>query len=289
MSNYYKSYTEFCNKNMNIQLQTIKDNIHHYPITEDLLGFHYWLDDKVGPIYNEMTGYDVQHISEAFIHITFSHNILSFYMIFLALERNLVHQAKTHMRTILESIPKMCYLAFYPSDINDIIIKDRISGIRNLEEKKNELEKFKTETRLPVFKNFNSDEVLEKIKGKYFFKWYLDQVYADQTKKSMNVLYRDLSNSVHSSFIRPQIKYDKQITEQGLVDVELLLFYNLVAEIEGHKGMIKAKLFPLKESMEFMEKMRAVLVKDGKLPSLFPDHPDIISKVMIHPPGSPWE
>ena len=63
----------------------------------------------------------------------------------------------------------------------------------------------------------------------------------------------------------------------------------MIAEIEGHKGMIKANLFPFKESREFMEKMRAILVKDGKLPSLFPDHPDIIEKVMIHPPGSPWE
>ncbi|MCH7649377.1 MAG: hypothetical protein IIA83_12340, partial [Thaumarchaeota archaeon] len=151
MSNYYRSYTEFCNKNMNIQLQTIKDNIHHYPIIEDLLGFHYWLDSKIGPIYNETTDYDVQHISEAFIHITFSHNLLSFYTIFLTLERNLLHQVSTHMRTVIESIPKMCYLSFYPSDINDIIIKDRISGIRDLEEKKKELEKFKSETRLTVF------------------------------------------------------------------------------------------------------------------------------------------
>jgi len=287
MSDYYKSYDEFCNKNMNIQLQTIKDQIYHYPIIEDLLGFYYWLDEKVGPIYNDTQSYDIEHISEAFTHISFSHNILSFYTIFLTLERNLLHQTKTHMRTILESIPKMNYLAFYPDNINDIIIRDRISGIRNTEDKKNELEKFKTETQISIFKNFNSDEVLERIKGKYYFNWYLDQIYADHTKKPMNILYHDLSNSIHSSLLRPQIKYDKELTDKVLRDVELLLFYNLLAEVEGHKRMISANLFPIKESTEFLEKMRAILVTDGKLPSLFPDHPDILSRVMIHPPGSP--
>ena len=289
MVDYYKSYTEFCNKNMNIQLQFIKDQIHHYPIIEDLFGFHYWLDNKLGPIYNETKDYAEKHISEAFTHITFSHNLLSFYTILLTLERNLLHQTKTHLRIILESIPKMNYLAFYPEEINDIIIKDRISGIRDLEEKKSELEKFKIETNVPHFQNFDSDELLQRIKGKYIFNWFLDNVYSDETKKSMKISYKDLSNSTHSSLIRQQFAYDKQFTEKILKDVELFLFYNLLAEIEGHKEMIRSKLFPIKESLEFMEKMRAVLVTDGKLPSLFPDHPDIISKVMIHPPGSPWE
>ncbi|CAD6368619.1 hypothetical protein NMT12_120107 [metagenome] len=289
MSNYYKSYTEFCNKNMNIQFQTIKDNIHHYPIVEDLLGFHYWLDEKVAPIYNKTEDYDKQHMSEAFIHISFSHNILSFYTIFLTLEKSLIHQLNSHMRTVLESIPKMCYLSFYPDDVNDIIIKDRISGINDDEKKRNELDKFKTESSFPAFQNFNSDEAINRIKGKYYFKWFLDKVYNEETKKAFSTLYHHLSNSTHSSFMRHQIQYDKELTNKIFEDVELLLFYNLVAEIEGHKRMINSKLFPIKESMVFMEKMRALLVKDGKLASLFPDHPDILSKVMIHPPGYPWE
>ena len=120
MFDYFKSYNEFCNKNMNIQLQTIKDQIYHYPIIEDLLGFHYWLDKKLGPIYNDTKSYDIEHISEAFTHISFSHNILSFYTTLLTLERNLLHQTKN-------GEPRM--LTFPPNAIQELMKFRETSGL----------------------------------------------------------------------------------------------------------------------------------------------------------------
>ena len=53
--------------------------------------------------------------------------------------------------------------------------------------------------------------------------------------------------------------------------------------------MITEGKIPVNEILTFTEKIRGILVKDGKMSSLFPDHPDIVDQVVIHPPGSPWE
>ena len=71
--------------------------------------------------------------------------------------------------------------------------------------------------------------------------------------------------------------------------IELLSFFNILAELNGHKAMMDKKMFPYAETFDFAEKMRTKLVKDGKMGSLFPDHPDVVKKVLIHPPGFPWK
>lgn len=289
MSSYYKAYDDFCTITMNAQLRTINDQIHHYPIIEDLLGFNYWLYNKTGTTYNELSGYGTQHLSELFTTVTFSQNFLSLYTIFLTIERNLFHTARASMRTVLESLPKIFYLAFYPNEANYVFLHDIIHGIRTENEKIKKLEEFKSDTQLDIFKQFNSNELIEQIKGKYYFKWFVERVYNEQTKQAVNNIHSNLSGSTHPSFTKPQIQYDEKRINKMLRDTELLLFYNIVAEIEGHSNMIESNLFPLQESVTFMEKMRSVLVQEGRLASLFPDHPDIASRVRFHPPGSPWE
>jgi len=83
------------------------------------------------------------------------------------------------------------------------------------------------------------------------------------------------------------LKSEKALTIFELI--ELLSFFNILGEINGHKIMIKDKKISAVEIMSFAEQMRTELVKDGKMYSLFPDHPDITKKVVIHPPGPPWD
>lgn len=289
MSSYYRAYDEFCTKTMNAQSQTIADQINHYKIIEDLLGFHYWLYNKISPIYNQVPDYGIRHKSELFTDGAFSQNFLSLYTIFLTIERNLLHTARANMRTVLESIPKIFYLSFYPNEADSIFIHDILHGIRDENEKIRKLEKFKSDTKLDSFKRLNSNEIIEQIKGKYYFKWFVKEVYNEQTGQAVNNIYSSMSESTHPSFTQSQIQYDKERIDKMLRDTELLLFYNLVAEIEGHSNMIETNLFPFQESWTFMEKMRSMLVQEGRLVSLFPDHRDIVSRVRVHPPGSPWE
>lgn len=289
MSHYYKSYNEFCHIVMDMQIHTIKNHIEHYPIIEDLLGFHCWLFNEMSSIYNQPTDYDANHLHEVFTDATFSHNLLSLFTTFLTIERNLFHQARANMRTVLESIPKIFYLSFYPNEIDYMIIHDLISGIRNDKEKIEKIKEFKSHTNFPPFKNINPDEIIEKCKNRYNFKCLVKKIYTTKNVQVINNLYSSMSTSTHSSFIKSYRPYDKKSHDKTLRDLELLLFYNLIATISGHKDMIEAGLFPFNESKAFMEKMRSILTQDGRLPFLFPDHPDIASRVNIHPPGPPWE
>ena len=283
---YYKSYRKFFTVTSNVQSQTIKDNIADYPILENLFGFHYWLQDEVACIHNS-PGYNNVLDSSTFVHATFTHNFFTSYSIFLALERNLLHTSISLKRTILESIVKMNYLAFFPADIDDVLFHEVIHGIRDEKEKKLELEAFKRKT-APQFKNLDIDQTLQRIKSKYSFKWFLEQIYDDQTIKSMKNAYRQWSGSTHASLLRFQSNYNKQITASEIHYLQIFLFYNILAEVEGHQNMIPNQ-FPYVQTKEFIDKMTTILNKKGGLPLLFPDNPTIASKVIIHPPGKPWE
>lgn len=289
MSYYYKQYNELCHITMDMQLHTIKNHIVHYPIIEDLLGFHCYLYNNITSVYNQSTDYDAQHLHEVFTGVTFSHNLLSLFTTLLTVERNLFHQARTNMRIVLESIPKIFYLSFYPDELDCMIIHDLIAGIRTEKEKIEKIEEFKANTNFSPFKNINSDEIIDKCKGKYNFKWIVKNIYTQKNTQTLNNLHSSMSTSTHSSFIKSQMPYDRKSTDKMFQDLALLLFYNLIAVMAGHKDMIEAGLFPFSKSKVFVEKMRSMLVQDGRLPFLFPDHPEIVSKVNIHPPGSPWE
>ena len=209
---------------MNAQLQTIKDQINHYQLIEELLGFHYWLYNKISPIYNKFPDYGIPHKSELFTDITFSQNFLSLYTAFLTIERNLLHTARTNMRTVLESIPKIFYLSLYPNEADYIFIHDIIHGIRDESEKIKKLEKFKSDTKLDIIKQFNPNEIIEQIHDKYYFKWFVRKVYNKETRQAVNNIYSSMSESAHPSFTKSQIQYDKKRIDKMLQDAELLLF-----------------------------------------------------------------
>jgi len=289
MTDYHESYGDFCTKIANIQSQTIKDQVAHYTIITDLLGFTYWLQKETATIHNQHADYGMKHIHEICIDVAFSHNFLSLYMAFLAIERNLLHQARAEMRTVFESIPKIFYLSLHPNELDCMLIRDEINGIRDEAAKRKKIEDFKSGVGIPAFKSMDTDGILRRCKGKYNFDWILKNVYDERTTKIAKGFYSSLSDSVHARFTKSMPSYNKEAIHKTLRDVEFLLFYNIVAEIEGHGDMIGSGLFPFDESRAFVDKTLAVLKTDEGFPSLFPDHQSIATRVRVHPDCPPWK
>jgi len=287
--NYFSEYTKFWNRSLNIQMQIIKDQIHHYEIIDEMLGFQYWLNETVATIYNEDEEYSKNHIADLFIHQLFSHNIESLTASLLTGERNLLHQTVSNLRTVYESIPKMYYISFFPDDIKYVILSDHIEGSVNTKAK----EYLKSKGALMIFKpnEINEPEKLfKKVVHKYYFKWFVRQMYSEEQIDQMKKTYGRLSISSHSSTIRRQLieeNFKKNIGDT-FEFIELLSFFNIVAAVNGLKTMIQDRKISGIEIMSFAEKMRTKLVKEGKMGSLFPDKPGIVEKVLIHPPGHPW-
>lgn len=289
MNNYHKEYCKFHDTCMNIEMKSIEDHIHHYEIIEEMIGFQYWLNEKVATIYNSDMEYSKNHIADAMIHHLFSHNLMSLYASFLSSQQNLLHQTIPNLRTVYESIPKMYYISFFPSEIKNIILKDHIEG----NDDKKAIKYLKSKNALTIFESNeinNPTKLIEPVKRKYHFKWFTRKIYSKVQINQMTSTYGLLSTSSHSSTVRrQQVKgYSKKDTGDTFEFIELLSFFNILTELNGHKTMIKEEKIPGIEIMNFAEKMRAKLIKDGKMGSLFPDRPDIVKKVMIHPPGPPW-
>jgi len=290
MNDYHKEYCKFHNMCMNIEMKSIEDHIHHYEIIEEMIGFQYWLHEKVATIYNSDMEYSKNHIADVFIHQLFYHNMMSLYASFLTSQQSLLHQTIPNLRTVYESIPKMYYISFFPSEIKYIILRDHIEGNDNTKAVKY----LKSENALTIFKPNeinNTEELIEQVKPKYFFKWFTRKIYSEIQIRQLKSTYGLLSTSSHSSTIRRQLVkgYSKEDIGDTFEFIELLSFFNIVAELNGHTAMIEEKKISGIEISTFAEKMRAELIKDGKMGSLFPDHPDIVKKVMIHPPGHPWD
>ena len=180
----------------------------------------------------------------------------------------------------------MNYLAFFPENTWMILLCDRLSGTRDNTDKK---QIFAELQRLPQFENKNLDDMYKKTEKKYYFKWFVGKIYNEPTARSMHVLYRHTSHSSHPSLIRPHNNYEPQITASEILDLKLLLFYNILAEVEGHRHMIEQKKFPINETKTFIDEILPQIHTNGMMTSFFPDHPNIVSKVLIHPPNKPWE
>ena len=276
MSDYYKSYCNFINICSNVQRRTIEDNINDYPVIENLLGFHYWLQDQVGKIYNDMDD-PARFASSGFVHVMFSHNFLSFYAIFLALEKSLLHQARALTRNVIESIPKMNYMGFFPEEAPYILFRDYMQE-RNKGKIEKEFDAFKSQIS-PDFQTIDRNKALKSIQ-RYSFRWFSERVYKQSTFDSMYETYRQLSTDVHPSSRRLQNNYEKEQTTLEITALKFLLFYNILAEVEGHGAMIRNNLFPYRDTCKFLEKMEGMLSRDGQMQLWIPDNPNILSKVI---------
>ena len=281
---YYQSWFNFEKTVSKIQQQIIDDNKNDHSIVHNLLGYHYWLQHKVADVYND-GDISEPYKKSSFVHAMFTHNFLACYSILIELERNLIHSARASKRNVLESIVKMNYLAFFPKDVWFVLFGDHMSGVRG-EQLQNI--KFNELQHISYFQNAKLDVLLQKTYRKYHFKWFVNRIYDKPTADAMFGVHREMSHSAHPSLLRPQQDFNPQIISYEIYDLAILLFYNILAEVEGHKHMISENEFPSDVTRKFIDEMLELLNRNKTFPSLFPDHSSIASKVLIHPPGHPW-
>ena len=286
MPEYFKYHTKWHQIKLNMQLRAIRDHIQHYEDLENFFGFHYWLQDNVATSLNNVKD-PIEFASEAFIHTTFQQNFFIASDVLSALEKDHINSARMMLRVILESIPKMYYMSFFPSEAAQIMCADYVSGTRGNERK----EKIKYFAEV-VWKGppyYDVDNMTEAITNKYNFKWYLKKIYTENTGKPMIQTHSHLNTSAHPSLVRSLPEYDKKNTSNEINSLKLLLYYNIAAETEGQKHITANDAFTRNECIRFLNKMAERISQNGNMGLRFPDNPDIIPKFVCHPPGSPWE
>lgn len=271
------AYAQFCDLMNNTQLDTIRDHIHHYSI-ESLLGFSYWLHRRVGQTYNDLE-YSKSHRLGYFAHTTFTNNMVLCYSSFLALERGLYGPCAANMRPVLESIPKMFYLSYHPDKLLHVLSKDLISGIRDHDEKKRTLEEFRSQH--PTYDDFDVDKMIEEVKKKYTFKYFLKAMYFEETASKIEKLYRYLNSNVHPSLLNNTYNYNKESTDMAFVHVKMMLFYNIAIEVDCHMQIKAGVDFPFKKSHEFLNRTGVDLSSKPHM-YLLPDNPDLADAANDH-------
>lgn len=285
-------HKEFCNLHdlyLNNELRSIRTHLTHYEIIEETLGFQNWLNSEVANVYNDDLDYAERNFSEASVHGLFTLNLLSLYTSFLTLPRNLINQTITNIRTVYESFPKMYYVSFYPEQCGKVLLREHIEGKKG--QSREILQSSKVTKICELYNIAYSEELLDELNKKYNYAWFRKQIYSEEQIKQQRKTYGLLSTSSHGSMIRVQQMRDYSEEEIGdLFELIILLsFFNINCELNAHSQMIKDHKFPVKEVMAFSEKLRSKLSRDGNMYSLFPDKPEIAKKILLHPPGSPWE
>ena len=286
MSDYFDSYTEWHKVISGIKQRVIKDHIQHYEDLKNLFGFHYWLQDNVATLLDSVKD-PIKFASEAFIHTTFQQNFLTASDVQSALEKDHISSARMMLRVILESIPKMYYVCFFPNEAAQIMCADYVSGCRKLAREKKV--KYFVGSVWKGHPRIDANKMLGDINDKYYFQWYLKKIYVAKTREAMIELHSELNTSAHPSLVRPLPEYNKENTANEINRLKLLLYYNIAAEIEGQKHITANDAFTRNKSIVFADKMARQISQNGNIDSLFPDHPDIIPKFDCHPSGPPWE
>ena len=168
----------------------------------------------------------------------------------------------------METVVKMEYLASYPDERDNMIYADAVRSTKNKEKEK---------TIADVHKYISEDEcneqvILKQINKKYHFKWYLKKLYGDPnhdagfykhfsqlTHSSMDKMHQQLAwmhSHKSSNLLCSDISnYDYEILDIVPQHLEVLLFRNIVAELNGNKNMAAEGKFPYVELISFLDEL----------------------------------
>ena len=266
MPNYSEQFKKFSKSVLDIKPLIIKNHSCHYPALEMLLGFHYWLHNQIDPVYRKQK--KEWYSTPRLIHVLFMNNFSTAYSIFQAFESNSLMSTGPLLRSMLETVVKMEYLASYPDERDNMIYADAVTSMKNKEKEKAivDVHKYISENEC------NKQVILKQINGGYYFRWYLKKLYGDPNQDAG--LYKYFSQLTHSSMdkMHQQLawmhshkssnllcsdisNYDYEILDIIPRHLEVLLFRNIVAELNGNKNMTAEGKFPCVELISFLDEL----------------------------------
>ena len=268
----------------------IRNHISHYEILEELLGFQYFIHNKLADFYQKHSDKDElikNHFAALSGALLFGYNIQFLQTAFESLEASFIHPTASNLRSVFEGIPKMYYLSLYPERTFPIMIHEIVKeseykdAIKKLKEEK--YQKFLKDKKLP-FTNKNN---FDKFKKKYKPSWIRRQLYdgaiisdfsTDEFShvEVLQKFYDKLSDSSHANLMRNEtaVDYEPADVELFFGLLKSMSYFNIHAflevstEIVGELGMLKPSVDFLNRIAEKQKTMLNIAYFIPTIPSL---------------------
>lgn len=256
-----ESYENFMNILTDAHVVSCNDNRDHCKDINKLIGFSISLQQKMMPIIKAQK--DIRELaSEHYIQNLFFLNLLSCYESELSTLKGLYIQAARHHRPVLESFPKISYLASHPNETLYVIAKDHVTGIRDNNEIIDKLNELKTSIFAPLFDGITMSVVRKKLIKKYTYPWYNTQVYSSDYKSTVEKYFHTISATMHANpnyYYYGYNGYNKEITNSDLIHIKSLLFLNIASVKNGWKN--NSKQFPIEETKKLLEQYKGKCIR----------------------------
>lgn len=223
-----------------IRLLTARNHGSHYDDLGMMLRLHYHIHGEtlflIRAISNGMfiRNYKVDGMAEVLFHHNMQHLLTALH----ALECSLIHPCNDLLRTVVEAVPKMYYVALNPEEADPILNADSRKAARS---KGTEKEAKICNPAVQKKAGRHDDSMnCSKKDEKYHPSYFREKLYRKSRLEKINRLYSELNISVHASFERNRTAndYDPKVSDSKFRLLKMMSFFNIAACMEGAYGLI---------------------------------------------------
>ena len=297
MVNASREYNMYERAYQQTQLKFISENIDHYPIFEQMLGFQWnavhLIDLKISKdrsqLFSDLHKMPNEIIAELINLDLCRHNNGSLYSALRPIEQGITAVHNNIIRTVFESVPKIFYLLRHPEDSCMIMLKEeyRIWHLNYVfsaraDDKKiprsDELVKEFIESehgrkivdisRIAFNKKFCDD-----FRKKHTNPWFRNQIYVGNQLEIQNSIHSFLSTSAHANTNRSRLvkKSEPGTNVNPMRLFTELSFFNLYLIVASQKRML-SKIGKYDECVDFVQKKDQELGSRFAVTSLYPSY-----------------
>ena len=296
MINAFREYNMCERTYQQTQLKFISENIDHYPIFEQMLGFQlntvHLIDSEISKDRSQLFS-NVHEIPNEIIAEVINlglcrHNNDSLYSALRPLEQDITAVYENTIRTVFESIPKIFYLLKHPEDSRMIRLKEEYrtwhleyvlihAGDKEIPRSKELIKEFVESehgrrivdaSRITFDKKFYGD-----FSKKHTNPWFRNQIYIGNRLEIQKSIYSTLSTSAHANTNRSRL-VEKSEPGTSFSPMKLfseLSFFNLYLIVASQKRML-SKIGKYGECVDFVRKKDQELGSRFAATNLYPSH-----------------
>ena len=297
MINAFREYNMCEHTYQQTQLKFISENIDHYPIFEQMLGFQmntvYLIKSKMSKDISQ-SFLDFHKLSNEIIAESINlglciHNNGSLYSALRPLEQDITAAYENTIRTVFESIPKIFYLLRHPEDSRMIILKeeyrmwhlDYVVSARADDKKiprPNELVKEFIESEhgrkiVDASQIIFNKKFYDDFRKKHTNSWFRNQIYTGSRLEIQKSIHSILSTSAHANTNRSRLieKSEPKTRSNAMKLFTELSFFNLYLIVASQKRML-ARIGKYDEYVDFVQKRNLELGSRFLATNLHPSH-----------------